>query len=80
MYKVVPTEGVLAVKTGWQYLRGLTMAAIMSGGLALAVPAHAQFSEGYRFLEAVKKLDGSTTAYTLTLDDAVSPTSTTRSG
>lgn len=28
----------------------------------------------------VKKLDGSTTAYTLTLDDAVSPTSTTRSG
>lgn len=47
------------MKTGWQYLRGLTMAAIMSGGLALAVPAHAQFSEGYRFLEAVKKLDGS---------------------
>ena len=26
----------------------------------------------------VKKLDGSTTAYTLTLDDATSPTSSTR--
>ncbi|MCA1661505.1 MAG: ankyrin repeat domain-containing protein [Novosphingobium sp.] len=30
----------------------------MAGGLALAIPAQAQFSTGYKFLEAVKKKDG----------------------
>ena len=29
-----------------------------AGGLALAVPAQAQYSTGYKFLEAVKKKDG----------------------
>ncbi len=33
-------------------------ALIAAGLLALAAPAHAQFSEGYRFLEAVKKKEG----------------------
>ncbi|OYW16690.1 MAG: hypothetical protein B7Z39_00215 [Novosphingobium sp. 12-64-8] len=33
-------------------------AAAMLGALALAVPAQAQFSDGYKFLEAVRKKDG----------------------
>jgi len=32
--------------------------AMMAGGFALALPAQAQFSTGYKFLEAVKKKDG----------------------
>ena len=37
--------------------QALAIAAAL-GGLALAVPASAQFSDGYKFLEAVKKRDG----------------------
>lgn len=33
-------------------------AMLAAGLLALAAPAHAQFSEGYRFLEAVRKKEG----------------------
>lgn len=39
-------------------LRGMAIAALLGGGLAFAVPASAQFSDGYKLLEAVKKLDG----------------------
>lgn len=41
-------------------LRWRIAAALLTatGGLALAVPAQAQFSQGYKFLEAVKKKDG----------------------
>ena len=37
-------------------IAGVAMA--LAGGLALAVPVQAQFSSGYKFLEAVKKKDG----------------------
>ena len=33
-------------------------AAVLIAGLGVAVPAHAQFSESYKFLEAVRKKDG----------------------
>jgi uncharacterized protein len=37
----------------------VTMGALIAAGLlGLAAPAHAQFSDGYRFLEAVKKKEG----------------------
>jgi ankyrin repeat protein len=36
----------------------MAVAALMGGGLAFAAPASAQFSDGYKLLEAVKKLDG----------------------
>ena len=32
--------------------------ALLAGLIALAAPAHAQFSDGYKFLEAVKKKEG----------------------
>jgi ankyrin repeat protein len=38
--------------------RSAAMAVAMAGGVALAVPAQAQFSSGYKFLEAVRKKDG----------------------
>ena len=38
--------------------RPFIVAAAIVGCMALAVPAQAQFSEGYKFLEAVKKKDG----------------------
>lgn len=40
-------------------VRGVVTAAVLSGAIVLAGPAQAQFSDGYKFLEAVKKLDGS---------------------
>ena len=43
---------------GRQAWQKLVAAVLLSGSLALAVPAQAQFSDGYKFLEAVKKLDG----------------------
>lgn len=43
---------------GRQAFHKLTMAVLLAGGLAVAVPAQAQFSDGYKLLEAVKKLDG----------------------
>lgn len=39
-------------------MRAVCGAMAAAGLLALAMPAHAQFSEGYRFLEAVKKKEG----------------------
>jgi len=39
------------VRKGW-------IAAVLAGGFAFAIPAQAQFSDGYKLLEAVKKLDG----------------------
>lgn len=42
----------------WTGARMAMAAAAMLGALALAVPAQAQFSEGYRFLESVRKKDG----------------------
>nr|WP_255504759.1 ankyrin repeat domain-containing protein [Novosphingobium sp. EMRT-2] len=39
-------------------LAGLAMIAGLGLGLGLAAPAQAQFSESYKFLEAVKKKDG----------------------
>ena len=44
--------------TRWRAAR-VAMALAGAGVLAGSVPAHAQFSPGYRFLEAVKKKDGS---------------------
>jgi len=38
-------------------LRGMLAAAMLAGG-GLAAPAYAQFSESYRFLEAVRKKEG----------------------
>jgi len=43
------------VKVRW---RSAALAAAMAGGVMLASPAGAQFSTGYKFLEAVKKKDG----------------------
>ena len=43
---------------GRQAFHKLTMAVLLAGGLAIAAPAQAQFSDGYKLLEAVKKLDG----------------------
>lgn len=40
------------------FARPFALALAVIGGLTLAVPAQAQFSEGYKFLEAVKKKDG----------------------
>lgn len=39
-------------------LRKAGFAVLLAGGLMVAAPAQAQFSEGYKLLEAVKKLDG----------------------
>jgi ankyrin repeat protein len=40
-------------------IRALTRAVLITGAIAsVSVPAHAQFSEGYKFLEAVKKKEG----------------------
>jgi len=39
-------------------MRAVCGALAAAGLLSLAMPAHAQFSEGYRFLEAVKKKEG----------------------
>ena len=39
---------------GW---RVAALALALSGGLLVAGPAAAQFSDGYKFLEAVKKVD-----------------------
>lgn len=41
-----------------QMMRGALIAAAAAAGVALAAPAQAQFSEGYRFLEAVRKKEG----------------------
>lgn len=38
--------------------RGAALIIAMAGGLALVAPAQAQFSAGYKFLEAVKKKNG----------------------
>lgn len=38
--------------------RSAAVAVALASGLALAAPAQAQFSSGYKFLEAVKKKDG----------------------
>ena len=42
----------------WWIARGLALAAVLAGGAMLASPASAQYSAGYKFLEAVKKKDG----------------------
>lgn len=42
----------------WHGTRAALAALAMTGGLSLALPAQAQFSESYRFLDAVKKKDG----------------------
>ena len=39
-------------------LRSVLAAMALIGGVAIALPAHAQFSESYKFLEAVRKKDG----------------------
>ena len=39
-------------------LRSALAAAALIGGVVAALPAHAQFSESYKFLEAVRKKDG----------------------
>jgi ankyrin repeat protein len=39
-------------------LRNALAAAALIGGVVAALPAHAQFSESYKFLEAVRKKDG----------------------
>lgn len=44
--------------TRWHRARAALAVLAMAGGLPLAVPAQAQFSESYKFLEAVKKKDG----------------------
>lgn len=41
-----------------QGLRNALAAAALIGGVAAALPAHAQFSESYKFLDAVRKKDG----------------------
>jgi len=43
------------VRFGW---RIAAVSSVLAGAVALAVPAQAQFSTGYKFLEAVKKKDG----------------------
>lgn len=43
---------------GWRIARTLTAAAALASGATLAGVAHAQFSDGYKFLEAVRKQDG----------------------
>lgn len=40
-------------------LSAIAVAVMVPGAAMLAVPAQAQFSDSYKFLEAVKKLDGS---------------------
>jgi uncharacterized protein len=42
------------------------VAIFLAGVLAWSAPAHAQFSDGYRFLEAVKKRDGDAVTNSLT--------------
>ena len=39
-------------------LRNALAAAALIGGVVAAIPAHAQFSESYKFLDAVRKKDG----------------------
>lgn len=41
-------------------MRRFALAVVLFGATALAVPASAQFTGGYKFLEAVKKKDGAT--------------------
>ena len=57
----MPTAGVMQVRMPKRRSGAVTAAcgALLAAGLlGLASPAHAQFSEGYRFLEAVKKKEG----------------------
>ncbi|WP_245647657.1 ankyrin repeat domain-containing protein [Novosphingobium lentum] len=51
------TRGITVVR-GALAARAALAALALVGGLALAIPAQAQFSDGYKFLEAVKKKDG----------------------
>jgi len=44
----------IGVKLGWR----MTAIVVAACGLGLAAPASAQFSSGYKFLEAVRKKDG----------------------
>ncbi len=56
-----------------QRWRGLAAAAVLAAGLAVATPAAAQgmgFSDGYRFLEAVRKKDGEAVEKSLALPGA----------
>ncbi|GGC42464.1 hypothetical protein GCM10011371_32320 [Novosphingobium marinum] len=39
-------------------IAGRIVLPLLAAGMVAAVPAHAQFSKGYKFLEAVKKKDG----------------------
>lgn len=55
------------IEAGWWRGKSLTriLVPLLAGAIAVSTPAQAQFSAGYKFLEAVKKRDGAAVEETL---------------